>query len=256
MQPLSAVTKIDIENLITTKQIDHIDFGCSKGGSLNFAKKRLGGQIGLGIDVDLAKVIATHEAGFEAIQYDIDQLPNRKLVRFVVMSHFLEHLPTLGVAKEMIRKACQISKEFVYIQQPFFDADGYLLEKGFKLFWSDWRGHPNRMTSLDMALILRDLQLEGFKFSYSIYAHKPVEDSHDSCVHPLKGARDLNHYLPSRDLKKGTAVRFQANVFQELVVLITFPGTDHEAMEKKLRYHKKLLPMGGSSTIEEDAFAG
>ena len=245
MQSFSTSAGTDIASLLTSKQIDHVDFGCSKGGSLDFAKNRLGGQRGLGIDIDLAKVAATHKAGFEAIQYDIQQIPNRKLVRFVVMSHFVEHLPKLTDVKAMVRKACQISTEFVYIQQPFFDADGYLLEKGFKLFWSDWHGHPNRMTSLEMVLTLRDLQLEGFKFSYSLHAHKPVEDSSDPCVHPLNAPCDLAYHLPGHDLDKGTAIRFQGNVFRELVTLITFPGTDHEATVKRLRYHKTLLPMGG-----------
>lgn len=245
MIELSTAAGTDIVSLLTSKQIDHIDFGCSKGGSLDFAKKRLGGQLGLGIDIDSAKVAATLEAGFEEIQYDIQRLPNRKLVRFVVMSHFLEHLPTLADVKGMIRKACQISKEFVYIQQPFFDADGYLLEKGFKLFWSDWHGHPNRMTSLEMVLTLRDLQSEGFKFSYSLHAHKPVEDTNDPCVHPLSAACDLAYHVPGRDLDKGAVICFQGNVFRELVTLITFPGTDHEAVARRLRYHKTLLLMGG-----------
>lgn len=234
-------SQIDIISLINSKKIDHIDFGCSKGGSLDFALKRLGGRLGLGIDIDLAKVAATNEVGFDAIQYDIDKLPNCKMVRFVVMSHFLEHLPKLIDVKAMIRKACQISTEFVYIQQPFFDADGYLLERGLKLFWSDWRGHPNRMTSLEMVLILRDLQKEGFDFSYSLYAHKPVEDSADICVQPLYASSDLGYYVSDQNIKKQSTVRFEDNVFRELVILITFPGTEHQAVAKRLRYHKQIL---------------
>jgi hypothetical protein len=241
MKPLPTLSQIDIVSLINSKKIDHIDFGCSKGGSLDFAKKRLGGLIGLGIDIDLAKVAATNEVGFDAIQYDIESLPNCKMVRFVVMSHFLEHLPKLNYVKAMIRKACQISTEFVYIQQPFFDADGYLLEKGLKLFWSDWRGHPNRMTSLEMVLTLRDLQLEGFNFSYSLYAHKPVEDSSDICVQPLYAPSDLGYYVSDQKIKKKSTVRFEGNVFRELVTLITFPGTKHQAIETRLRYNKQIL---------------
>ena len=60
--------------------------------------------------------------------------------------------------KSFVEKACSISKDFVFIQQPYFDADSYLFKKGLKLFWSDWRGHPNRMTSLDFNLLLRDLK--------------------------------------------------------------------------------------------------
>lgn len=236
----SNLSELEFLNLIKFKSIDHIDFGCSKGGSLEFAKIRLGGEFGLGIDIDLAKVVATNEAGYAAIQYDINLLPNRKLVKFVIMSHFLEHLHSSVIAKGMLRKALQISSDFIYIQQPFFDSDGYLLERGLKLFWSDWRGHPNRMTSLDMVLILRDLRIEGFDFKYSICVHKPIENSADPCVHPLFAPRDSGYFSAELNNNK-PKIDFHGNVFRELLILITFPGADHNDLLDKLRFHKQIL---------------
>jgi hypothetical protein len=232
---------INIVDFISKEMIDHIDFGCSKGGSLEFAKKRLGGHKGLGIDNDPIKVTATKLAGFYATEYDILMLPNQKLVRFIIMSHFLEHIAMLSDVKNIIRKACQIAEEFIYIQQPFFDADGYLFEKNFKLYWSDWKGHPNRITSLEVFLILRDLQIEGYKFTYSIYAYKPIEDSNDSCIHSINTPTDLAHHELNIHPDKGPLVRFDGNVFRELIILITFNGVDHPSLEKQLRFHKKLF---------------
>ena len=94
----------------------------------------LGGGLGLGIDIDHSKIEQTRACGYNAILFDINKIPDEKLVQFTVLSHFLEHVPNWGDVKSFIRKAITISNEFVYIQQPFFDADCYLFDKGLKLF--------------------------------------------------------------------------------------------------------------------------
>jgi len=110
----------DFSSFIKEGGFDHLDFGCSKGGSLDFSKKRFDGFRGLGIDTVQAKVESTRAAGFDAICYNIHEIPEEKLVNFVVLSHFLEHVSTFSDVKAFMRKACVISKDFVYIQQHFF----------------------------------------------------------------------------------------------------------------------------------------
>ena len=133
----------EFADFVRAGNYDFIDFGCSAGGSIQWAKRLLNGTKGLGIDIDPKKVAATREAGFDAIIYDINKIPPRKLVRFTVLSHFLEHIPNLIDVKNFIRNACEISKDFILIKQPYFDADGYLFQLGLKTFWSDWHGHPS-----------------------------------------------------------------------------------------------------------------
>lgn len=237
---------VDFRNLIEAASIDYIDFGCSKGGSLEFAKKRFSGHQGLGIDIDQSKVAKTRAAGYEAIRYNINDIPDEKLVRFVVMSHFLEHVPSHLDVKAFIRKACTISKEFVYIQQPYFDADTYLFEKGFKLFWSDWSGHPNRMTALEMWLLLRDLKEEGQPITFSLHAHKKITDSADPRIHPLTSNINQLDYNAEVHPPKDPSILFEDNVFHEIVCLITLPGCDHAGMLKKLRYHRTIIDSSGN----------
>lgn len=50
------MTKINIENLIKKHNIDFIDFGSSKGGSINLGIQIFGGENGLGIDIDAEKI--------------------------------------------------------------------------------------------------------------------------------------------------------------------------------------------------------
>lgn len=238
----------DFLKYIEANRFDHIDFGCSKGGSLAFAKKRFSGERGLGMDIVNAKVEATRKAGFDAICYDINKVPDDKLVRFVIMSHFLEHVSSPTDVMAFIKKACVISRDFVYIQQPYFDADGYLFQKGFKLFWSDWTGHPNRMTSLELNLVLRDLRAAGLSMTYSIHAHHKIADSFDPAIHALGSAKDQHGFDSDVHPGKGDVMPFDDNVFSEIICLITFPGTNHDKLLKCLRYDRTLYD---SRTVNE-----
>lgn len=239
---------LDFPALIRSGGFDHIDFGCSKGGSLAFSKKRFGGVRGLGIDIVQSKIESTRAAGFDAIRYNIHDIPNEKLVRFVVLSHFLEHVPVLADVKAFLRKACTISTEFVYIQQPYFDADGYLFQHGLKLFWSDWVGHPNRMTSLELWLLLRDLQKEGLPIRYSIHVYGPIVDSADPRIHSLASPIDQHQYVSGQHPDKGPQLTFEKNVFSELICLITFPWTDQAKIHSRLHYDHTIIDADGRIT--------
>lgn len=232
---------VAFKNLLTTHNIDFLDFGCSIGGSIEFGKRRLGGQCGLGIDIDENKVARSKDAGFQALQYEIMDIPDERLVRFVVMSHFLEHIPSLVDVKRFIRKACNISTDFVYIQQPFFDADSYLFNRGLKLFWSDWTGHRNRMSSLEMWLTLRDLAREGLPIKFSLHANKPIEDSRHESIHPIDSPPNQHAYSETLHPPKRN-MEFDDNVFGELICLITMPNCDHSKMLQALRYNRTIMP--------------
>lgn len=242
----------EFKTLLENANADFLDFGCSTGGSIAFAQQRFGGRNGVGIDIDADKVKKAQQAGFEAALYDINNIPDEKLARFVVMSHFLEHVPSPFDVKAFIQKACTISSEFVYIQQPFFDADSYLFRKGLKFFSSDWSGHPNRMTSLELWLVLRDLREAGLPITFSLHGYKRIVNSEDPYVHPITSPIDQHGYDEKRHPPKDSSIEFDGNVFQELIGLITLPGCDHVEMLKKLRITKTLIDHTGEIRMESD----
>jgi hypothetical protein len=83
---------------------DFLDFGASTGSSIEFARERLGGRRGLGVDLDPNKVETMRRCGYDCIQADVTGLDlPAKAVKFVLMSHFLEHLPDLECARKAIR---------------------------------------------------------------------------------------------------------------------------------------------------------
>jgi len=131
---------------ITKEQFDFVDFGCKTGGSFRFCQEVLGGKRGLGIDRNEAYVEEFCKSGGEAILADVTEtgLPDN-FARFVCVSHLLEHLPNWDMVEKATLEAIRISRDFVYIVGPYFDADDYLSSIGFKFFWSDWTWHPTHV---------------------------------------------------------------------------------------------------------------
>ena len=119
------------EPAVDFRNYDFVDFGCGQGGSIDAAERMFGGRRGIGLDIDSRKVDAVRMAGYEARVCDVTKISSKaNSVRFVMMSHFLEHLPGRNDAVACIKSACNLAREFVFIQQPYFDADGYLFVTG------------------------------------------------------------------------------------------------------------------------------
>ena len=217
----------DFADFVRAGKFDFLDFGCSHGGSIARSKRYFSGKQGLGIDIDSKKIQSARENGFDVIKYDIHNMPDLKLVRFTVMSHFLEHLPDYGDVQTFITKACQVSREFVFIKQPFFDADGYLFDKGLKLFWSDWHGHPNNMTVLQLYRVLEKLRKQGLFSKFSLHGKVPILSSSAPEVHPLTAAEDQHQYEPQKHPPKPMDIQFDMPIFYETVAFLSMDGADH-----------------------------
>ncbi len=249
MNPDDICDPRDFAEFFKSKHMDYIDFGCSKGGSLLLGQERFGGTRGLGIDISPQKVEITRKAGFDAICYDINKIPSEKLAKFTILSHFLEHVPDARDCYEFVKKACEISTDFVFIQQPYFDADSYLLQNNLKLYWSDWTGHPNRMTSLDMLLLFKGLVNSGMDLTYSIHVRHPIHNSDSLDILPMSTITDQHKYDKRlHPLKKGV-INFDFPVYRELIAIITMAGVGHRDILNMVKYDKTLVDMGGSACI-------
>ena len=203
---------------VDLKDFDFVDFGCSAGGSIDWAARRFGGRRGLGIDVSAAKVAAARAAGHEAMLADaarVEQFTGK--VRFSTMIHFLEHLPSIEAARKVTATALSISRDFLYVRQPWFDSDGDLLRRGLKLYWSHWRGHPLPMTTLQAYGLFDDLVRTRRCSRFAIYGRGPITHSGNEAVLPLAAPSDSHQYEPARDGPKPSLPL--EGVFTELVVV-------------------------------------
>jgi SAM-dependent methyltransferase len=187
-------------------QYEFLDFGCSDGGSLQFIARSFPGKRGLGIDICPRKVARAQQAGFEAICMDVGQLQNTpNCVSFVIMSHFMEHLPNFEIAAKCMKSALVAAKDFVIVRQPWFDSDGYLFRAGLKFYWSDWTGHTFKVTCTDLARMVRT---SGVQCRYQIYGRLPVETSSAAVVHPLDSPPDQHSYDPRKHGTKNLTLNF------------------------------------------------
>ena len=200
---------------------DFLDFGASKGGCIDFAKARLGGTNGFGVDIDPRKVAQMRALGYACVEGDVTalELPDDS-VRFVTMSHVLEHLPDLDAVARALESAARVASDFLFIQGPFFDADGLLAVDGLKFYWSDWSGHKCHLTTGDLGRTLKALALDD----YVCMGRLPVKDSGDSAIHPLDSPRNQHEYdaeahSPKPDLAF-VPPRYETPVYREIVCVV------------------------------------
>ncbi|KEZ21277.1 hypothetical protein CP98_00729 [Sphingobium yanoikuyae] len=203
---------------------DFVDFGCSTGANIHAIRKILPKLRGLGIDIDGQKIEKALANGHDAIFFDILKIPDAARVSFVTMSHFMEHLDTVALSELMLLKSFAIARDFVHVRQPFFDADGYLLANGLKLYWSDWRGHRNAATSLDFHKILARAKGKGLIHAYGIYGNGPILGADSPRVIPLGAPVDSSKYdAELHGVKRDLS--FTVPVFNEIFLdIVKQPG--------------------------------
>jgi hypothetical protein len=203
---------------------DFVDFGCSMGENIRSIREVLPQLRGVGIDIDDRKIEKARANGHDAINFDILKIPNAARVSFVSMSHFMEHLDTVALSELMLLKAMTIARDFVHVRQPFFDADGYLLANGLKLYWSDWRGHRNAATSLDFHKMLGRAKGKGLIHSYGIYGRGVIPGADSPRVIPLGAPVDSGKYDAAIHGTK-PAMAFAVPVFNEIFLdIVKRPG--------------------------------
>lgn len=219
-------------------EFDFVDFGASTGGSIDFAKRVLGGKLPLGIDIDPEKVANMRAEGFDCIEADVTavDLPENS-VRFVVMSHFLEHLPSLRHVHQAIESAARLAREFLFIQGPFFDADDSLAARGLRFYWSAWTGHTCALTTIQLIEILDDLGLTEYRLMFA----DEVTDSGDASIHPLASPLNQQEYEPGRHPTK-PYLTFQPSLFREIVCLVKVADLqDWEVLAEKVANKKRAV---------------
>ncbi len=221
-QALSSVTALPSETLLdylTDGDVDFIDLGCSHGGSINHAMRKFGLSQGIGVDIDPAKVASARTAGNLAVLADATNLDIPEgSVRLVQGLHFLEHLPSRTMSREVIDEAIAAATEAVYFRQPYFDADDRLHELGLKLYWSDWHGHPSHVTISDFVEVMREARQAERLEHYAVFVAGDILDSHDDAVLPLGAPRDQHRYDPAHHSEKAY-VPFPFAVHRETIAV-------------------------------------
>jgi hypothetical protein len=197
---------------------DFFDFGAGDGASLVRCEEMFGGR-GLGIDIDPAKISSAEAMGREVVWGDITRLPRRKMVRYVCLDNFLEHLPSLDVVSEVLAVAATVATDFLYIVHPSFEDEAYLACIGLKQFWHDWRGHPTHILLSDFCEVFSELGVGPLDIEFV----RPARDSSDSSILPLAAPPDQHHYSEAIHGKKPCVV-FAKPIYWQLRITVHLRG--------------------------------
>lgn len=193
-----------------------IDGGCGIGGSLAFCEKTFGRSPGIGFDSSPAKVERAVAAGHCVYRADLASidLPPRS-VSFVSFLDVLEHLPNVTVTRSILENMGCVARDFLFIRHPSFEDIAYLEERGLKLDWTDWHGHPNMMTLADFDALFREL---GWS-APTVFGQKPIEDSRHPSIVPLDAPTDTVGYDPAIHSKK-PGIRFDRVVYSQFDIFV------------------------------------
>lgn len=223
--------------------IDFLDFGSGIGGSIEYCEKRFGG-IGLGVDIDQKKVAAAQNLGANVILGDITEIPGEKVVSFVSMMDFLEHLPTEAFALEMIKKACDLASDFVFIAHPSFEDEQYLSSLGLKQYWQDWHNHPTHLLLSDIVSALRQNGVGNIELEFLDGA---LDSSHKTVL-PISAPTDSLEYNSVLHGPK-PSVAFDRPVYRQIRIIGRFGKTG-----KNLKWPTLTRPSRGVKAVLMRAF--
>jgi hypothetical protein len=210
--------------VIDVSKYDFVDFGSAAGDFIEIAEKTTGGR-GVGVDFDAVRVWGTNRRGRACMFGDVRDLRwlPKKCVRFVTVSHLLEHMRTVHDVRAVLANAARLAREFVYVGGPCFDDVVRLARKGLKFYWADWPGsHPLHLTTKQLAWALLSEGLDDFR----ILPTHPLKSSRHPDVLPIDAPPNSGHYDPEKHGRRDV-VRFDPPVhtqFKCLVRLKDFVG--------------------------------
>ncbi len=230
-------------NKTNIKDYDFLDLGCGTADGYYHVKKIFGKHKGLGVDIDkekinkAQKIIAQNKELKENYTVICDDVQNftknnaNNNFQFSIAIHFLEHLPGYDITREILYSALSISKEFVYIVEPFFDLDAQLLKIGLKTYYSDWSDHKNLLTSLQFYRLGRDfLKSDNIK-DFVIFGIEPITDSSSPYILPINAPINSHEYNSIIHPPKNNNIKFKG-LYKDIGVF--FLKKDNIPIEKYL----------------------
>lgn len=204
---------------IDYSKFDFLDLGCKTGGSIDYCAKRyrqsrFNTLNGLGIDINHENVQKAKKAGYQVIEQDILKLKLNHKFQFVSALDFLEHLPGISSAEQIIAKMTTLATDFLFIRHPSFEDIEYLASMDLKITWSDWRGHTALLRSYDYANIFNKL---GYK-QYCFVFKRPIWDSSSKFIIPLSAPIDTHEY--TKDLGKKKHIKFAKPIYSQIDIFV------------------------------------
>lgn len=202
--------------MINVTGYDFLDFGTGHGGCYDFARERLGGKVGLGFEISKPRVADLKKDGYNCHLADITKIAlPKKSVRFITISHVLEHVPNLDAAANVVKLAINTAKEFVFIEGPSFDFDDMLKKHGLKFYWVGWHNHRSNVTTT----FIKDIAKSNGVHRYDLLAEQPmIIDSTSLDIVPAKSDAGVKYDMATYGPKP--RIGFEQPIFRSFVYFL------------------------------------
>jgi hypothetical protein len=217
-------------------EAEFIDVGCGDGRSTYTVRKKLK-IVGrsLGIDRSGARLPASDQEEVVFAEADFLSLPNRKQCRFVTLINVLPGTGGYAAAFDLLRKASIVSRDFVYVSQPNFDCNPYLIRLGMKTHYSGATASRFQGTAADYFRMARALLDEGLIQDFSIVESGRIRDSADEVIHPLETPADSGPYDAAIHRYKAEDIVFSDPIYRRLQIILTRKPAQLGPISKRLR---------------------
>ncbi len=224
------------------KRIEAIDIGCGDGRSTVAIASRLGlaGEV-VGIDKFAGRLpIGEGGANITFAAYDAMDLPNKKLAQIATLLNVLPGLPNAGQVQSMLRKACIVTRDFVYVAQPQFDSSAYLIRRGFKTYYSDQSANRFQGTSSDYFRIARSLMEEGLIEDFALMESDRIRDSSDPVIHALQSSAESGPYDEAIHRYKEPSISFSEPIYKRFHIVLCRKAAQLTPIVKRLRASERV----------------
>lgn len=225
-------------NNVDTTGYDFLDFGSGFGGCIRFAKKRLSGGKVLGFEHHAGRCADINKSGIKCVNADVTKLTlTKKSVRFITISHVLEHLRSKEDVKKVIELAVDTAKDFVYIEGPAFVFDTFLNKHNLKFMWRDGHGHFTKVTLPDVVAHAVTLKIAG----YTTLIERPlIVDSRSKDIHSVASPPDVTAYRADMHPPKDFVV-FDAPIYRSFIVFLWLNTTvnTYKCITSRAKFRKR-----------------
>ena len=204
---------------LARQEYGFLDLGCGDGGSLTYCEEVFGRGPGLGIDNSEAKVREARERGLPVVLEDVRSVDIPVgCVSFCSMMDFLEHVPPESTAS-ILAGAAKAARDFLFIRHPSFEDIEYLKDRGLKFDWTDWSGHRNMMTQVNLTSTIEAL---GYP-QYVVVPRKQILDTTHQSVVPMSAPTDTVGYDEATHGDKPFTV-FNRPIWQQFDIVVRLDG--------------------------------
>jgi len=185
-----------------------VDLGCKNGNAMDMACKQFGysPEACLAIDCKREYEQTIQHKGYHFLCCPVDGQTDLIEASTYLAFHFLEHVPSVDDARQIVENMMRASTNMVWIRIPNFSDDELrLVEFGLRFAWTKWTGHTAPVLVDD---VLRAMKKSGVQHKVEISKLKPImntahaevvfEDAPiDTVFHdPANGPKQDGEFLP------------------------------------------------------------